>query len=129
MVGSEAAAAHLKALSREDVGYRAVSDCTGIEPRVIQKIRNGTKAWIRMSTEQRILAVTKAAGSAGATTPAGPTLRLVEAMLRAGYTREAIAEAMGYQTLKLQWLRRKRITVATKVRVEAVYQRLMEDAA
>jgi hypothetical protein len=129
VVSAEFAADHLMALSKAHVGCRAVSDCTGIEARVIQSIKNGRRKRIRQSTEERIMAVTEDSGSAGATTPAGPTKRLVRSMVRAGYTPEEIAEAMGYKTRKLQWINRERILVATKIKLEAVYQRLMERAA
>lgn len=130
-VSAQAARDHLRYLSRHDVGYRSVFDCTGIYPQVVQAIRNGRRKRIRLSTEAKILKVPASAKSGGAYVSSRRSVSQLNSLLKMGYRRKEIAAEMGYRSGSIQWERSPRITVRTELKMAAAFRRLTEreDAA
>lgn len=125
IVPATRARAHLRKLSRQGVGRRAVAAASDVAETILQLIGAGRRARIRASTERRILAVDAAARADGTLVSAGSTWRRLEALLAEGFPKAEIARRLGYQTPALQ-LRPDRITARNAVRVERLYRRIME---
>ena len=124
LVSAAEARAHLIALSRRGVGRRAVADACDVSCSTLAAIRTGRKTQIRVQTARRILAVTPDARAAKAFVPAGPTRRLIAALLAEGFSRAELARRLGYRSPALQ-LKAPRITAENAMRVERFYRRLM----
>jgi len=127
-VSAELAAAHLRELSKNGMGLRAIEECTGIQRARLRAIKYCRKR-IRQSTEQRIMALHASAKSGGAWMYATFANAMVEEMLGAGWSRARIARAMGNKCGRLAWYGRKKIRVSTRVRFSAVYEQFKREAA
>lgn len=111
-------------LSRKGVGYKAAADAASVCRTIVRNILNGSKTQIRLSTERRILAVDAAAAAGGAIIDAAPMWRLLEELLKEGFTRAELARRLGYKSPALQF-RRDRVTAATALRVAKFYRAIM----
>lgn len=102
-VGAARARAHLAELAAQGIGIKSVARLSGVSHGALSKLvygnsrGRGPSKRIRYSTEQRILAVHAGLDSApgGTRIPAGPSLVVVEELLRRGWTKVAIARAIG----------------------------------
>ena len=88
---------HLLWLSSVGVGKRRVSELTGIASTTVWKIRTGRLTKCRRSTADKILAVGKSKAADGAKVDAEPTWRRIDELLKHGWTKTAIAVAIGSQ--------------------------------
>jgi hypothetical protein len=112
---------HLIMLSRRGVGYKAVADACDVSKTVLLTVRRATKARVRKSTADRVLAVTVGAIADHALVPAGRTWRLVRKLLDEGYTKSALAQRLGAKTRALQ-LGKTKVLAKTQLRVEKLYR-------
>jgi len=124
LVSAAAAREHLVKLSRQGVGRRAVSDACGVSATILHEVKMGRKTQIRQRTERAILAVTKHAAGMALLVPAGPTWRLIKALIEEGFTKTRIARELGYKAPALQ-MRTARITRGNAIAVERLYRRYM----
>lgn len=123
IVDAAPARAHLAALSGDGVGRRTVGDVAGVSDSVLTEIIAGRKTRIRARTERAILVVTVAAAADRALIDAGPTWVLLDELIADGYSKSAIAAALGYKTRALQ-LNRNQVTVRNAYEVERLYEQL-----
>lgn len=86
---------HLLWLSSVGVGKRRVAELTGIASTSIWKIRTGRLTKCRQSTADKILAVGRSKASDGAQVDAKATWRRIDDLLAHGWTKTAIARAIG----------------------------------
>lgn len=124
IVPARAARKHLLALSKAGVGRRSVQAATDISDTILAEIRSGKRKQIRARIERLILAVTADYKGEAALVPAAPTWKLIEALLRAGFTKGFIALQLGRKTPALQ-LNRDWITVKNEAAVARLHRRLM----
>jgi transcription factor WhiB len=107
-VGASAARQHVEWLTSQGVGLKTIAKVAGLSHSALPKLMYGDKKRkmppskrLRPATAQAILAVTPVDAAAGTKVPAGPTLGIVDQLVARGWTRRAIAEAIG-QTRALQ---------------------------
>jgi hypothetical protein len=86
---------HLLWLSANNVGSRAVSRQTGIGRTAIERIRRGEITRSRPETIEKIMSVGTHKRAGGALVDAAPTWRLIDDMLRYGFTKTYIAARLG----------------------------------
>lgn len=124
IVPARAARRHMLALSKAGIGRRSVQAATDISDTILAEIRSGKRKQIRARTEKLILAVTAESRGDKSLVPAAPTWKLIEALLRAGFTKGFIALQIGRKTPALQ-LNRDWITVKNEAAVARLHRRLM----
>jgi hypothetical protein len=86
---------HLLWLSKVGIGKRRVAELTGISLSAIDKIRQGNRTKCRPRTADKILGVGRSQASDGAFIDAKKTWRLIDDLLKHGWTKQAIAKAIG----------------------------------
>lgn len=120
--------AHLLALRRDGIGRQSVADVAGVSRTAIARITTGTQRKLRAQSAARILAVTvDAAINDGHRIDARPTQALIRQLVREGYTRQRLAELLGYESPTLQ-LRGPTITARNARRVARLYRQLTAEA-
>lgn len=127
MVPADRARNYMKHLSVQGVGRRAIAEASDVAHSVLNEIRSGRKTQIRALTERKILAVTVDMALDRAIIPAGPTWKLVDALLAAGFTKKLLAQRLGYRgTLQIS---RKAVTVKNAARVRRLHAELIDSDA
>lgn len=127
MVPADRARNYMKNLSAQGVGRRAIAEASDISHSVLNEIRSGRKTQIRALTERKILAVTADMALDRAYIPAGPTWKLLDALLAAGFTKQQLAQRLGYaKTLQIG---RKAVTVKNAARVRKLHAELIDSDA
>lgn len=121
---ADAARAHIQALAAAGVGRRTLSIATDITEATLWAIKRGERANLRRATEKKILAMRADLLADGALVDAAPTWSLIDALLRAGFTKKAIARGLGQQGSGLQ-LSRTRVTVRNAEKVRRLHDKLM----
>lgn len=124
IVSADAARKHLVKLSKKGIGRRAVSAASDVCETILCDIRRGTKRNIRARTERLILAVTESAAADRALIAAGPTWKLLDKLLAAGFTKTRLAHELGRKTHALQ-LNKTKVTARNAYAVERMYIRLI----
>lgn len=114
---------HLLRLSRAGVGRRTVSDVAGVPESTVCALRSGKKTKLRTETARRLLAVSPDVVTDAKLVSAQSTWKLIGRMLEEGFTKGAIALALGMKTRNLR-LRRDRVTARTRARVWRLYREL-----
>lgn len=122
-VSAERARRHLAELAAQGVGRRAVADACDVADSIVAKIKSGKRLQIRAETERRILAVSADMAADRALIPAGPTWRLLDELIAAGFTKTFIAQRLGY-TRALQ-IGRDTVTVKNAARVRRLHRELI----
>lgn len=119
---------HLLWLHRQGVGRRAINAQSGVALSSIVKLRTGQLTRCRPTTARKILDVLPSDVSDGALVDARKTWRLINALVRAGYTRSYIAGRLGStaETPALQ-IGRRRCTAANARAVRALHHELLGD--
>lgn len=125
IVPAAKARAHLAALSEQGVGRRSVSAACDVADTVLGDIISGRKVNIRAATERAILAVTAAAAGDRALVPAKATWKLLDELIKDGYTRSELGRLLGSKskTPALQ-LKRDFVTVRSAYMVERLFAEL-----
>lgn len=117
------ARAHMDKLSRLGIGRRVVHDVSGVANSSLVNIINGRKQTIRARTERAILAVTVQAAADHALVDAAPTWRLLDELIADGYSKAALARALGYARPAIQF-KRANVTVRNAYEVARLHERL-----
>lgn len=125
IVPAAKARSYMAHLSAQGVGRRAIAIASDVSHTVLQEIRTGRKTKIRALTERRILAVTVDMALDGALVPAKETWALVDALLKAGFTKRQIAHGIGQTNGALQ-LSREQVTVRNADQVRKLHARLID---
>jgi hypothetical protein len=115
---------HLRALSRQGVGYRQTADAAGVASSVLAKVLNGERTQIRASTARRVLEVTAEAAADHAMVSAGPTKRRLRRLIAEGFTHAELARRLGYKRPALQ-LGRERVLAKTQHKIKRFYDLVM----
>ena len=118
---------HIQKLRKAGIGYKAIAAAAGLAKSTMAMILTGKRAQIRRHHADRILAVDRSAIADHALVPAGPTWKLLDELLAAGYTRTFLAKQLGSRskTPSLQ-IQADRITALTASKVERLYRRIRE---
>ncbi len=124
LVPAAKARRHLVRLARLGIGRRAVAVAIGISDSILHEIKRGRKVQIRARTERRILAVDRCPCAGGHLVQAEETWRMIERLLREGFSKAELARRLGYRSPALQ-LRRDRIVKRNASRVARFYHRIM----
>ena len=122
LVSTERVVAHLRALGDRNIGLRSVSQVTDITRNTLRQYLDGSRSQIRQHREAKILAVDSSAIADHSLVSAKKTWKLLDELIRDGYTRQQLAVWLGSKAKvpSLQ-LHRDRITAATALRVERLY--------
>jgi hypothetical protein len=123
LVPSDTVRAHLRWLSAQGIGLRAVAEAARVNRKILLAIRKGTRPHIRRQSEERVLAVDRSAISDKALVPAAASWRLLDELLRDGYSKVQLARWLGYpgDTPSLQFSR-EQITALNALRIELLYR-------
>ena len=127
-VPAEKAKLHMARLTALGVGRRAIAYASDVAETVLMDVRSGRKTKIRALTERRILAVTPEMALDHALIPAAPTWALVDALLKAGFTKCRIAQGIGQNNGALQ-LGRTQVTVRNAYLVQKLHGDLIDSEA
>jgi len=120
VISAEPARAHLLALRKLNVGYKAAADAAGVTRGIVLGIASGRRKQCRQSTVNALLAVDTGARSGGALVGAGPTWKLLNELIGRGYTRAWLAQQLGAAKPALQ-IHKDWITAETEAKVERFY--------
>jgi hypothetical protein len=123
IVSAAAARKHLKQLSRQNVGRKAVAAATDIALSTIAEIYRGTKRQIRARTARKILAVTAAMRSDASLVPADKTWRRIDELIEEGYTKSRIAKELRRVSRGIQ-LSRGRVLARSEAAIERIHRQL-----
>lgn len=123
LVPAAPAREHMRKLSRQGVGRRAIAAASDVGETCLTAIRNGRKRQIRARTESAILALTKAMASDHALVSAVGTWKRIRELLEEGYTEAFLAKELGYAHRYLQ-LGKDQVTVRNAYEVEQLHRRL-----
>lgn len=128
IVPAAKARAHMKQLSALGVGRRSVGAASDVADSVLSDIITGRKINIRAATERAILAVTIEAAGDHALVPAKATWKLLDELIKDGFTRGDLAVRMGRKTRNLQ-LDKDVVTVRNAYLVERLHRDLQFTSA
>lgn len=120
LVDAAAARRHLRALSRRGVGYKTAADAASIARSIVAKILTGERQKIRAQAAKRLLALTPAARADHSLVSASHTWRLIEWLLKEGFTKARIARELGKKAPALQ-IRRNFVLARTQLAVEKLW--------
>lgn len=125
IVEADAAREYLLTLQRRGIGAPQAAKLAGVSEHEIRAIRSGERRRIRRTTADRVLAV-RPVLAFGQRVPSWPTRRLLQVLLREGYTRRELAQRLGLNRLPLS-RHDEHTTVETALRVQAFYRRVTAD--
>lgn len=128
IVSADSACAHMKRLSYQGIGRKAVGAATDIADSILHQVASGTRKFIRARTERKILAVTVDCISDGALKPAKKTWKLLDQLIAEGYRKGYLARALGFKGLGIQ-VGRKYVLVRTEQKVMRLHKRLHGNTA
>lgn len=117
LVPARRARAHLLILRKRGIGRRSVHEACDVGVTLLQEIILGRQKKIRADIERRILAVDTGAARDRTIIAARPAQKAIAELLARGWTRTAIAKALGYAGHALH-LKGPRITAKNALRVE-----------
>lgn len=131
LVPAARARAHLKALSAQGIGYKAVQAACDVAASCLTAILDGSLPNIRARTERRILAVDEGARADGSLVPAAPSYRKLDELYELGFQLRHISKELGYAgyaTILAQSKRgrRKFLTARNAADIEKFYRRAIE---
>lgn len=125
-IDASEAIAHIHWLRSKGVGKRTIAKAAGIGITSIDEFTKGIRTKARLETIHRILAVGTHRAAGGAHIDADPAWRLIDDLLLLGFTKTAIAAALGStaKTPALQ-LDRHRITKTSLDKVQTIWTELV----
>jgi hypothetical protein len=127
LVDATPARKYLRHLSKQGIGRRAVRRATGLSENVLQKIKTGRRLQIRALTEKKILELGANCPGKAQIVPAAGAWRMINQLLREGFTKAELARRLGFATPAIQFNRR-RITRRSIERVTEFYRGIMAGA-
>jgi hypothetical protein len=116
----------LRTLSKRGIGYKTAADACGASRTIFAGILNGTRKRVRRSVELKILALDEDAMADGAHVDAKPTWRLIDSLVRRGWSKAELARRLGRKREAIQF-RTSRVTVRTAHDVEVLYRKLRDE--
>lgn len=126
IVDASIARAHILRLSKQKVGYKMIGSLTGVACSILWGIREGKRPRCRAATVRKILAVTAANAGDAILVDAATSWTKIRKLQKEGYTRRTIARMLGSKAkVPALQLNKKKITVKSRARVEALYRKLM----
>jgi hypothetical protein len=125
-VSATPARQHLRELSRQGVGCKAVAEASDVGRTAIVEIVSGRRRRIRRTTRDAILEITTEAAADGAYISASETQRMLRELRPEYMTDERLARALGYESGQLQ-IGKKRVTAKNEMRVRRLYERTFPD--
>lgn len=117
-VATDEARAHILALAKLGMGYKSISEASGVNHNIVWRIRQGTHPRARRSTVQRILAVDLSCAKGGTRIDIRPSRKILMDLIARGYSKRQLALWLGYKHAALQILESSTITAANAVRVQ-----------
>lgn len=122
------ARSHIRRLGRAGVGYKSVADAAGVSRTICADVLAGRRKHIRKATEAAVLGVTKDAIADGAQVDAGPTWKILDALLARGFTKTFLAAQLGSSgnPPALQ-IKRARCLASTALAVAKLGRRLADE--
>jgi plasmid maintenance system antidote protein VapI len=108
---------HLKSLSKVGIGYKSVADAAGIARSGLARIISGERRSIRKDNELRVLSVDESAVADGAIVSAKASWKLLNELLKDGYTRKNLAKWLG-SSAKVPSLQVGRVWVTARVEIK-----------
>lgn len=131
-VGAEPVREHLAYLSSHGVGWKTVARAGGLSPSTVWKILygapgRGPSKRVRKATADALLSVTLDAGRPGSLIDAAPTWETISTLLGRGWTKRAIAQAIGTGDENGLQLRRTTITRANAAKIRALLDEPVPD--
>ncbi len=118
--------AHLRALSRQGVGYKSVAAATDVARSTLMKILAGERRSIRQVAARRVLAVDVGAAADHACLDARPTWRRIRNLLRLGLTRTEITQRLGHRARGLQ-IGKSRVLARTVLAVRRLHDQVLRE--
>lgn len=132
LVDATAARDYIVKLARQGFGAMFVEKASGVGHTALWEIRSGRRKRIFPGTSDRILGVTLSDLQAlkdRATVPAGPTRKLVDEILAAGFTKTYVAQRLGQKGPYLQVARHDVVFVRTADLVQQLHDELWRENA
>ena len=126
LVDADRARRHILKLRRRGVGYKIVSDASGVATSIVQDILGKRRRNIRAHTERRILAVNIKCRADRAFQSCAKPMRQLDMLVEEGYTKTRIARELGYKSHALQFKRDRPITVRNAARIDHVFRKLTQ---
>jgi len=126
LVSASVAKRHIRKLSRAGIGRRSISASCDVGMTTIQEIKTGRKLQIRKATEAAILRVDKDAISGGSIIQAKRAWKLIDRLLREGFSKAELARRLGLNSPAIQF-RKDRITARSAMRIERFYNRIISE--
>lgn len=118
LVDAASVVAHLRELSKQGVGYKAVCEAAGVGKSSVMMAISGKRKLMRAANARAILAVTAdMARRDGALVPAKATMARIKWLVNEGMTKTEIARRLGYKTRALQ-ITKGMITARNAMKVE-----------
>lgn len=130
LVPSGPVRAHLRTLSAQGVGRRAVQAATDVPDSTLGYVISGRRSQLRKATAEKILAVDAQAIADGALVDAAETWRLLRELISEGYRRYDIAKRLGCEAKvpKLQ-VRDGKVQASTALRVKKLHAALLAESS
>jgi hypothetical protein len=122
IISAKKARAHLIYLSKYGIVRRAVADATVLSETILFNIRAEKQTHIRARTERLILSVTFGQAANYAHTDAAPSWKLINILLKKGYTKTQIAHGIGCEWHALQ-IGKVRVTILNAYKVRRLYEK------
>lgn len=117
---------HLQWLSSRGVGKRQIQSVSGVALTTIDKIRQGKISKCRPETADRLLAVGSHKAAAGTTVDAKDTWRLINDLLKHGWTRYRIAQHItGNPNARALQIGKARVLKSTAAKVQHLHDQTM----
>lgn len=114
--------AHLEFLRGNGVGLRTVSEVSGVPRSSLRLILRGDRTKVRPETLAAILGVHLGHAKPGAVVDGARTVALVEDLVAIGWTKGAIAQALGASKKALQVCKRGTVLRSTADKVAALHE-------
>lgn len=129
LVNAKKTRVHLRKLSQNGVGRRAVQAASDVSGSVLSEIISGEKQQVRASTEKAILGVDLSCASDGANVIADSVWKMIEWMTSTGLTKGEIARRLGSKAkVPALQLGRYKISVKKAAQVTKLYNKMREGA-
>lgn len=121
-VDASEARAHLEFLRANGVGLRTVAEVSGVHRPSLRLILRGERKRVRPETLAAVLGVHLGHAKPGAVVDGTRTTELVAELLEMGWTKGAIAQALGATTKALQACRRGTVLRSTADKVATLHE-------
>jgi|GEM_PF-1453678 len=124
-VSASKARAHLRALAKLGVGVKSIGASCGVAPSVLDRIKRGMIKRTRRATEAKILATSVETAARGrAKIDGAPTWKLLDDLLRRGFTKTWVAQQLGGPQARSLQIKRDVVSGETARKVRELHARL-----